>query len=113
MAGGNLRRRIVLTDEKEAATDIVWLKTVARKLLLKLQEALGGDLSAGSALQDAIFGKGSLVSALVTLADLLLRLHEAEQGIEAIKEVAEPVFSEGDVALIKAFVCKMQHMENV
>ncbi len=104
------------TDAK-IPDDMARLKAVTRGLLEKLEKALEEPVALKSDAFDAqtkvherLFGaKASLASTLVTLADLFLKLEGVAPGEDVV--TAGRALSEADVALVEAFVQRMQHAE--
>jgi len=98
--------------------DLDRLKAVSRKMLALLEEALDSapfyaDDTLGQKLHERLFGgKTSLAATLVTLAELLLKLEQAGKVPFGAGYVADDTaiaaLSQADVALVEAFVRKMQ-----
>lgn len=103
------------------ASDVEWLKRVARRLLSRVEAALeeagaGEDkeVKAQRWAHERVFGtRASLTTTLVLVAELLLKLGgmtKPAQGDAADEGVLQKL-SEEDVALVEAFVRKMEQAQ--
>lgn len=115
--GKSIGKTIASAGGKE---DIIRLKRIARKMVEQLEEAIEqcGAVSAGDSKKqksDSLFtGKNSLITALITLTDLLLTLESsAPQNDEISKEdeLALLSLSKADRELLRHFVEKQQAQE--
>jgi hypothetical protein len=90
------------------SSDFTRLKTIAHQLLLRLEEAVSckvtKDETQWQRQHDRLFGaKHSITSALAALADLLLKLEQAEEKNDG--QGGQPIeIGAGDIALIKSFL---------
>src|SRR4051812_19166446 len=94
--------------------DIGRLKQAARQLLARLEQALqeeneGPDEEQRQHTHERIFGKASLASTLVTLAELMLKLEGSDSSMQEPCGVAS--WAAGDVALVEAFVRRVKEGE--
>jgi len=115
-----MAKRTSKTTKKPITTsesDTLYLQSITRKILKSLEDAREQLENADHEIlpdiktsHELLFGKNSLAGALVILSDLLLKLSEKPEIIDA--ETAEEnlleTLSAGDIALVDAFVRKLK-----
>ncbi len=91
------------------AGDVARLRALARELIARLEHTFTQPPAAKNEERDILFGKASLTSTLVTLADLVLSLEKAERTGATAQDVPRPLEMQlSDMALVEAFLRRMQ-----